>query len=159
MRKALALAAVFPLVAALAGCATIREAKAVAGADAKPRELGAFALASPAWGAAAIHPAFCASGAHQQFLGADFADEKSGWAVRLAIDPLAGPAVRVYSTATPFDKTLVFRRADCRTFHFTLDTTGWRIDHYDDYRVTLEIDCGDAASGTLEGSASVDHCH
>jgi hypothetical protein len=50
-----------------------------------------------------------------------------------------GPAARAYSrTRIPSTIPAVFRRHDCRVFHFALDSTGWRVDHYEDYKVSLE---------------------
>ena len=119
---------------------------------------GAFTLSRAGEPAVALSTAACVSGERQRFLGADFADEAAGYTVRLVIDPLSGPAVRVFSNAHPFDDSTVFRRPDCHVFHFALDSTGWRIDHYEDYKVSLELDC--ASDGvSLVGKAAAEHCH
>ena len=99
----------------------------------------------------------CTAGDRQLFLGADFATWSSPLVVRLVVDPLDGPAVRVFSTDAQFDETVVFRRSDCQVFHFSLERTGWRINDVTDYRVTLQLDCSRPGE-SLKGSASSTHC-
>jgi hypothetical protein len=77
--------------------------------------------------------------------------------VRLVVDPRDGPAVRVFSIDAQFDKTAVFRRPDCQVFHFSLDTTGWRVNDVYDYRVTLQLDCSREGEA-IKGEASATHC-
>jgi len=65
--------------------------------------------------------------------------------------------VRVFSTEAPFDRSVVFRRSDCAVFHFSLDSTGWRVNDVEDYRVTLQLDCSRPGE-RVSGSASSSHC-
>ena len=60
--------------------------------------------------------------------------------MRLVVDPLGDAAVRVFSAAAPFERSVVFRRGECGVFHFSLDSTGWSINDVDDYAVTLQLD-------------------
>ena len=120
--------------------------------------LGSFDVAVPAVTQGRVEPAACSAGDRQQFLGADLADPASGVVVRLVVDPLGDAAVRVFAAAAPFDRSVVFRRAECATFHFSIDSTGWRVNDVDDYRVTLQLDCRTAA-GSIAGQASATHCH
>ena len=125
---------------------------------AEPQSLGTFALSSDSLGHVSLAPASCSAGDRQFFLGADFEDDKNGLVVRLVIDPLYGPAVRVFSQAKPSEDTRVVRREDCRVFQFSLDSTAWRINRVQDYGVSLELDCvreGDA----ITGHVSAEHCH
>ena len=85
-------------------------------------------------------------------------DSKNNLVVRLVVDPLDGPAVRVFNAAKPFEQTRVFRRRDCRVFHFSMDSTAWRINRVQDYRVSLELDCAREAD-SITGDASAEHCH
>lgn len=121
--------------------------------------LGAFTVSSDRLGHLTVSPSSCTAGDRQFFLGGDFEDEKSGIVVRLVVDPLDGPAARVFATATPFEKTAVFRRPECRVFHFSLDTTGWRINRIQDYRLTLDLDCSNKEGDSITGKASAAHCH
>jgi len=143
------------LAALTAGCLSNRATASSDGTGAPP---GAFTLSRAGAPPVALSTAACVSGERQQFLGADFSDEAAGYTVRLVVDPLSGPAARVFSNAHPFDDSAVFQRSDCRVFHFAVDSTGWRIDHYEDYKVSLELDCaGDGVS--LAGKAAAEHCH
>lgn len=123
------------------------------------RRLGSFAFSSALSGALTLAPSYCTSGDRQRFLGADFAGGESGLTVRLVVDPLDGPAVRVFSDAAPFEKSVVFRRSECRVFHFSLDDTGWRVNGVHDYAVTLDLDCTNKSGDSLTGKSSASHCH
>lgn len=79
--------------------------------------------------------------------------------IRLVVDPLDGPVARVFASAAPDEKTAVFRRSGCRVFHFTLDTTGWRINRVQDYRLTLDLDCANPEGDSITGRVSATHCH
>jgi len=130
-----------------------------AGSGEKERQaLGSFTVASDRVGDATVTPFGCEAGGRQHFLGADFPDERSGVVVRLVVDPLDGPAVRVFATDARFEKTFVFRRAECRTFHFSLSSTGWRINDIEDYKLSLEVDC-ERSGESVRGQLSTTHCH
>lgn len=121
--------------------------------------LGAFQLSSAAMGSRTISPGACLAGDRGFFLGADFVDATAGVVVRLAIDPVDGPAIRVFDRSAEFDKSVVFRRSECRTFHFSDESTMWRINDVQDYKVTLELDCSNKTGDSLAGKASASHCH
>jgi hypothetical protein len=121
--------------------------------------LGALALTSSAFGQINLKPNSCSSGGRQFFFGADFEDDRAGAVLRLVIDPLEGPAVRVFSTTKPFSQSVIFRRSDCPVFDFSLDSTGWQINHIKDFRVTLKIECANKDGESLKGTASASHCH
>jgi hypothetical protein len=120
--------------------------------------LGSFAVASQTVGDHTLVPTACTSGDRQFFLGGDFKTAGSDLVVRLVVDPLGAPAVRVFSTEAEFDKSVVFKRADCSVFHFSLDTTGWRVNDVYDYQLTLQLDCSKPGE-SLRGTASTTHCH
>jgi len=131
---------------------------AESGTGAEGQGLGSFSIASKMFGDQTFSPKECTAGDHQLFLGADLESEGSPLVLRLVVDPLEGPAVRLFSTDAQFDKSVVFRRADCKVFHFSLEGTGWRIDHYNDYSLTLQLECAKEGE-TISGSASSTHCH
>lgn len=126
---------------------------------AAPGVLGSFTMASPLLGTATIAPTACGSGDLQQFLGGDFSDPASGLVVRLVVDPLDGPAARVFDAGDPFRRSVVLRRSECAVFHFSLEHTGLSINEVRDYRLSLELDCALADGTTVHGSASTTHCH
>ena len=150
---------IIPCVLSFGGCLSARPIDPASGPTGEDQMLGSFALASERLGHVTVAPNTCTAGDRQFFLGGDFEDEKAGVIVRLVVDPLDGPAARVFAGAAPFEKTTVFRRPECRVFHFSLDATGWRINRVQDYRLTLELDCSNTNGDSLIGKASVTHCH
>ena len=144
------------ICAALGGCVTPAPIKSSTGEnDAK---LGAVALHSARLGQASLNPTRCQAGDRAFFLGGDFIDDASGVVLRLAFDPLDGAAVRLFVPGASPERSIVFRRVDCRVLDATLDPTNWKINDVSDYRLTLKFDCArgdDAASGQV---AAV-HCH
>ena len=121
--------------------------------------LGTFQLTSATMGSRTISPGVCLAGDRGFFLGADFVDATAGVVVRLAIDPVDGPAIRAFDRSAEFDKFAVFRRPECRTFHFSDESTMWRINDVQDYKVSLDLDCSNKTGDSLVGKASASHCH
>jgi len=149
---------VFPATALMLSCLSGRPVAASGEPSPEGRALGTFSITSQTFGNLTLTPAACASGGLQFFLGGDLSAPDTPVVLRLVVDPLDGPAVRLYSFEAPFDKTVVFRRSDCAVFHFSLDDTGWRVNDVHDYRLTLQVEC--ARDGeSLRGSASSTHCH
>ncbi len=150
-----------PLIVGLtviaAGCFSLKPAPIGATKD-TAATLGSIQVSSPRLGDVTVVPTDCTSGARQYFLGGDFSDAKSGMVVRLAVDPIGSPAIRVFSQSAPIDKSVVFRREECSVFHFSLDSTGWRVNHIDDYRITLNVDCA-RGNESVRGTASTTHCY
>jgi hypothetical protein len=124
----------------------------------KGQALGSLTISSKVLGNSVFTPLFCNSGDRQYFLGGDFKDQSSLLVLRLVVDPLNGPAVRLFSSDKPFDQSVVFHRKDCKVFHFSLDSTGWRVNDVYDYQVTLQLDCNRDGE-SIRGSASTTHCH
>ena len=131
---------------------------AESGAVAQGQDLGSFAISSKMFGDQTFAPKACTAGDRQLFLGADLEGQGSPLVLRLVVDPLEGPAVRLFSSDAQFDKSVVFHRSDCKVFHFSLDSTGWRINDYNDYSFTLQLECAKAGE-SIGGSASSTHCH
>jgi len=127
--------------------------------SAPPGVLGSFAVSSPLLGNVTVAPTACRGGDLHQFLGGDFSDPSAGLVVRLVVDPLEGPAARVFDAADPFRKSVVLRRSECAVFHLSLEHTGLTINEVRDYRLSLELDCALADGTTVHGSASTTHCH
>ncbi len=154
------LAATVPVAAfaLFTSCFSLAPAPVSAADGAASAALGEIQVSSPGLGNVTVVPTDCASGARQYFLGGDFVDGRSGMTVRLAIDPIGSPAIRVFSQSAPFDKSVAFRREECSVFHFSLDSTGWRVNHVDDYRITLNVDCA-RGDESVRGTASTVHCN
>src|SRR6266566_5300200 len=124
MKPPRSLGSVLGVLVILSACVT---SSPRAASDRAPALLGSFSLAGPTLGQQTLLPTRCSVGERQLFLGFDLHDEKSGIVARLVVDPVTGPVVRVFKASAPFDQTVLFRRSECRTFHFSLDSTGWRI--------------------------------
>lgn len=135
-----------------------------------PAVTGTLALAGPAFGARELAPVACHSGERQFFLGADFAEaERAEGAsaepasaepltARLVVDPLAGPAVRIFASAAPFGAAILVRQADCPAFHFSLADAGWRLNDYRVFTVSLELDCALASGDRVAGNLLAPTC-
>jgi hypothetical protein len=151
--RAITLLALSPMLACLAARPVEGERAGTEGAP-----LGAFTIASQTFGDLILTATECAAGDRQSFLGADLTRPGAPVVLRLVVDPLEGPAVRLYAAQAMFDRSVVFRRSECRTFHFSIERTGWRVNDVEDIRLTLELDC--ARDGeSVRGAASSTHCH
>lgn len=155
----LSLLALFPCTLLFVGCFSARPIGMTPDSTGEQSRLGSFALSSAYLGHLMLSPSSCTAGDRQFFLGGDFEDEKTGMIIRLVVDPLYGPAIRVFANAEPYEKSVVFHRPECRVFHFTLDTTGWRINRIRDYRLTLDLDCTNPEGDSITGTVSATHCH
>lgn len=120
--------------------------------------LGSFSFSDPTVGSQTVLPAACFAGGREFFLGFDLVDQSSGLDIRLVVDPATGPVIRVFALAAPFDRTILFQRADCREFHFLLAPTGWRINGVRQLDVSLELDCQLANGDRIVGKASDPGC-
>ena len=120
---------------------------------------GTIDISSEVVGVHKFAPARCTAGDEQFFLGGDFIDDTAGVTVRLVVDPLEGPAVRAFSTAEPFTRSVVFKRAECRVFHMSLQETGLTINDVKQYRVSLDVDCANAAGDALLGKLGPASCN
>ena len=154
------LAVLLPLggIALLAGCLASRPVGSSNASPAGPSALGSFTVSSRVLGNQVFAPSACTAGDRELFLGADFKGQGSNLVVRLVVDPLDGPAVRIFSADAQLDRSVVFRRSECGVFHFSLDSTGWRVNEMNDYRLTLQLDCSRPGE-SISGSASATHCH
>jgi hypothetical protein len=149
-----------PAIVALlcAGCFPSRPLEPVQDAS-TDAALGVFKFTPPRGETLTIEPTSCSAGDRQFFLGADFADPKTPVFVRLVVEPLEWPAVRVISPNAADDSPIVFRRPECKVLRATFEPTGWRINDVYDYRITIDADCTRADGTTLVGNASTTHCH
>ncbi|MCM2313801.1 MAG: hypothetical protein NDJ92_01440 [Thermoanaerobaculia bacterium] len=119
--------------------------------------LGSVTLASRKAGDVTFSPGRCTAGDNELFLGGDFIDEQAGMILRFVIDALHGPAVRAFSMKEPNDRTVVFRRSECRTFQFKIERTGLTVNDVDEYRISLKLDCA-TGEGTLQANVASDSC-
>lgn len=116
--------------------------------------LGALTLSGPTFGQRALVPTACASGERQFFLGFDLGDARAGIVTRLVVDPATGPIVRVFAASAPFDRAVVFRQAECRAVHFSIESTAWRINRVQQLNVSIELDCQLPSGDSIVGKAA-----
>ncbi len=121
--------------------------------------LGALAIIFGSFGQINLIPSSCSSGGRQFFLGADFRDSKTVAVLKLVVDPFEGPAIRIFSSSEPFGQSIVFRRANCPVFDFTIESTVLLINDIEDLRISLQLDCITKDGNSLKGTISVTHCH
>lgn len=138
-------------------CTSSGQLAYLSGHSADGTSLGSVTLASQSVGDVTFAPTRCSAGDTEQFLGGDFTDEKEAMILRFVIDPLYGPAVRAFSMKEPNDRTVVFRKNDCRTFAFHIERTGLSVNDVDEYRISLEVDCA-TSQGTLTAKVSSNNC-
>jgi hypothetical protein len=155
-RRSNRLASVLCTLVILSACSPSSAPRAASDRASAP--LGTFSLAGPAFGQQTLLPTRCSVGERQLFLGFDLHDEKAGIIARLVVDPATGPVVRVFKASAPFDQTVLFRRSECRTFHFSLDSTGWRINRIQQLGVSLELDCQLPSGDSIVGKAKDPGC-
>ena len=105
-----------------------------------------------------ISPASCIAGDHDLFLGADLVDPDTGLVVRLVIDPLQGPVLRIYDGDAPFDRSVLFFRDECTVFTMSLAETGTTVNNIIERHLELEVDCENEDGATIRGSAAAARC-
>ena len=102
--------------------------------------------------------AMCESGERQEFLGVDLKPSASGPVVRLVMDPLTGPALRVFDPADP-TRSATYRKSDCKKFQVDLTETGVKVNDIRDYKLDLDVECEHGNGSLFAGTAKVEHCH
>ena len=135
------------------GCA----APAMGGRDAGPK--GTVEVTSATLGNVTITPSACVTGEYHLFLGADFVDSTSGNTFRVVLQPTGEAILRVFSTAKPLQRGIVFSQSACSKFQLSFERTGWRINDFYDIQMSLDVDCRTASGEALQGMLTVAHCH
>lgn len=158
MRTGLLLPFVAMALLSLPACSSSGQLAYTSDRSADASALGKVTLASRKAGNVTFAPTACSAGDDEHFLGGDFRDDGAGMILRLVIDPLYGPAVRAFSTKEPNDRSVVFRRSECRTFELRIERTGLTVNDVDEYRIALEVDCANGDGDTLKGNVSSDSC-
>ncbi len=142
----------------LAGlCAGLAAGCASAG---RPVPSGAqvMAVAGPTMSSFEMKPSVCIAGQHFVFWGADLVEEKTGLTVRLVIDPLSGPAVRVMRFNDLEAPSFVVGRANCRKLKADVKRVGSMINGIDVVKVDLDLDCATTDGDSVVGKVSTDEC-
>jgi hypothetical protein len=157
--KCAALAGSILFSSSLPGCSSAATGlEAATAATESATRLGSFEVASLGAPRGTIAPATCVVGDHELFLGADLVDPDTNLVVRLVIDPLDGPALRVYDADAPFDRSVLFFRDECTTFGMELEETGSMVNNIVERRLELAVECENEDGATIRGSASAARC-
>jgi len=101
----------------------------------------------------------CQSGDRDYFSGVDLRDETRQAVVRLVIDPMDGPRLKVMDGGQGSARTLTLGRSSCRTLEAEVEPTAWRVNRVRDVNGLLEAEC--TGDGGVEVSVHVHftHCH
>lgn len=97
----------------------------------------------------------CSSGDRQQFRGVDVLSESAEAAVRIAVDPIEGPRVRL---RTEHAQYIVDPRT-CSTFEASVNPTGWRVNKILVVSGATELDCPLSEGGRVRGKVEYEDCH
>lgn len=132
---------------------------ACASAPPRPSEaLNAVAISGPTLGAGELQPTSCASGDQWVFFGAQAVDERSGLGLRLVIDPIEGPVVRVFRTADDGERSIVLRRRDCSRFEYDFGRTGNSFNFVQEVKFSVDLDCKSKAGDFVVGNLAQEAC-
>jgi len=101
----------------------------------------------------------CSSGDLQQFLGVDLADRKAGATVRLVIDPLDGPRLRVAFRETGTRQALVLGPEQCSRLEAAAGPTGWEVNTVRDVSGFVDAECTSGEGETIRLHVRFSHCH
>ena len=105
------------------------------------------------------HPTECYSGHRESFLGVDLLDAAQGANLRVAIDPIVGPRLRLMWASGEKREKVVFGAADCSTMDVAIEPTGWVVNDVRDYSGHIEADCRSESGITLRAGIQLAHCH
>lgn len=139
-------------VSLLAACATTPAAPPA------PPPTDHMAVAGPTLGVHQVRPSACQAGERLAFLGADLVDEESEIVVRLAIDPIAGPRVRVFKGSDPYGPAIILAARNCKRFHFDFAPTGSWVNGINEVKVGLDLDCVTVTGDSVAGHVAADAC-
>jgi hypothetical protein len=102
--------------------------------------------------------AICRSGDREYFLGVDLADRADRAALRVVIDPMDGPRLRVVLKGAGERKDVVLGRDSCRRLEATIQPTGWWVNRVRDFGGSLDADCAGAGLDVV-AHVRFAHCH
>lgn len=143
----------------VAGCATGASAPAAA-ASSPSDATNVVTFSGPTLGSGKLETNQCVSGGRMSFRGADLADQntKEVLVLRFVIDPLYGPAVRLFKDSEETGPSLVLRKSDCSTFDYTLEGTGSVVNFVEEIQFGLHLDCRGPKGDRLVGNVDIPAC-
>jgi hypothetical protein len=101
----------------------------------------------------------CISGDLEHFLGVDLADRQGGAIVRVAIDPIDGPRIRVLHDAGGSRQRLDLTPGRCGQFAADARPTNWIVNDVRDVSGFVDVECPGDAGPAVSLHARFSHCH
>lgn len=142
----------------VAGCATGASTPAAA-ASSPSDATNVVTFSGPTLGSGRLETNQCVSGGRMSFRGADLADQNTRevLVLRFVIDPLYGPAVRLFRDSES-GPSLLFRQSDCSTFDYTLEGTGSVVNFVEEIQFGLHLDCRGPKGDRVVGNVDIPAC-
>ena len=97
----------------------------------------------------------CRSGDHAYFLGADLMGASNEPVLRVVIDPLEGPRLRLLGTRGG----AVLGPEQCPELRASVRHTGWWVNDVRDVAGEVQAQCTLKDGGRVEARVAFDHCH
>ena len=122
-------------------------------------ETNTVAFAGPTLGNGELKTNQCQSGGRRSFLGVDTFDQntKEVLVLRLVIDPIRGPVVRLYKDSDS-GPSLVLRKSDCSTFDYVLENTGNVVNFVSEMKFAMHLDCRGPKGDLVVGNVDLPAC-
>jgi hypothetical protein len=106
-----------------------------------------------------FHLSECDSGDREYFLGVDLVDSSRNLIVRILVDPIAGPRLKLTRRGPDGPIVELFLPTHCRGLSADVERTGWRVNGVRDVKGNLEGECRSDSGTTLKASLHFSHCH
>jgi hypothetical protein len=151
------------LTLGLAGCAAGAKPATSSGPSsphpAPSAETNTVAFTGPTLGNGELSTNQCQSGGRRSFLGVDAYDQntKEVLVLRLVVDPIEGPVVRLYKDSDS-GPSLVLRKSDCSTFDYVLENTGSVVNFVSEMKFGMHLDCRGPKGDRVVGNVDLPAC-
>jgi hypothetical protein len=116
---------------------------------------GSLVFEAPGTAALTLQPSACRSGHEGYFLGADLWSEEADAVVRVVIDPVSGPVVRV----TRGGASYVMAGPACEALTALVAPTGWTVNTVREVQGRLVLDCTAPDGERVHGDVRFERCH
>jgi hypothetical protein len=101
----------------------------------------------------------CRSGDLAHFLGVDLEDRHGAALVRLVVDPLDGPRVRIVHGRGESRQRIDLTPGRCRVFDAWVQPTGWIVNTVRDVSGAIDAECPGDPGPAVDLHARFAHCH
>jgi hypothetical protein len=103
--------------------------------------------------------AVCHSGDRSYFLGVDLEDHAEQAALRVLVEPIDGPRLKVVLFDKESPKSIKLDRNSCRRLDVEVQPTGWRVNEVVDLSGSVDADCTSDSGIEVVAHAQFKHCH